>query len=150
MNFIEKISLLDGTINHFVPRMLKNHINNGENDIEPIPEDELYHVTIFNNLIVTGHSYYYKLQDNIQVWLVSDFDEELYRNTIYDYLESNKTEHGKLVFDAFLKNKERYYEYFSEESNIILNKSGIIFVLVEKNEKNEIIKSCYFKEFDLD
>jgi len=144
MDFITTAERLDIDIKKYGTRMLANHIDNGDNDIEPLTDT--YGPTIFNSIQITGYAMLYKIFNNVAVWLLNDIPEDIYKESINDYLKSNKTEHGKLVYNTYLQDPEKYNEYFDGELQRIKNKKGLLFVLTEKDEKGLIYKVCYFHE----
>ena len=143
MKFIEQVQSLDSVVNEYGTRMLSKHIDDGVNNIKPL--DNVYHNTIFNSMLIPGHAILYKIFNNVAVWLIEDFSDDLYLESIDDYLKTNTSEHGKLVYESFLKNKEYFQDdYFGEERKRITNTQGLLFIITERNEKNEIVKTCYF------
>jgi len=144
MDFITTAERLDSDIKKYGTRMLANHIDNGNNNIEPLTDT--YGPTIFNSIQITGHAMLYKIFNNVAVWLINDISEDIYKESIDDYLKFNKSEHGKLVYNAYLQDPEKYLEYFNEELKRIKNKKGLLFVLTEKDKKGLIYKVCYFHE----
>ena len=144
MDFITTAETLDIEIKKYGTRMLAKHIDNGENNIEPLTDT--YNPTIFNNIQITGYAMLYKIFNNVAVWLIDKIPEEIYKESINDYLRLNETEHGKAVYEAYLQDPEQYNQYFNVELERIKDKQGLLFVLTEKDEKGLIYKVCYFHE----
>lgn len=147
MKFIKRIEELDNIIIEYGTRMLAKHINGGQNNLIPL---ETYNHTIFNNIQISGYANQYKIFKNVAVWLIDDITDEIYLESINDYLEGNKTEHGQKVYSSYLENIDYFQDtYFNKERENIVGKSGILFVLTEKTVKNDIIKLCHFHPTEL-
>jgi len=142
MKFIKKIEDLDKIVVEYGTRMLAKHINHGQNNLIPL---ETFENTIFNSMQISGYATQYKIFNNVAVWLIDNLTDEIYIESINDYLQSNTTEHGKKVYSSYLKNKDYFHDvYFGEERKNIVGKQGVLFVLTEKTEKEVIVKICYF------
>ena len=140
MNFIQTVEKLDPIIKEYSTRLLSEHIT-----MKVQPLKNIYNNTIFNSMQISGYASLYKIVNNVAVWLINDITDSIYLESIDDYLKSNTTEHGKLVYKSYLNNKKYYNDdYFAAERNRICNTQGLIFILTEKNERQEIVKKCYF------
>ena len=142
MNFINKLEELDSIIVEYGTRMLAKHINHGQNSLTPLIT---FDNTIFNSMQITGHAIKYKIFNNVAIWLIDDISDEMYLESINDYLQSNTSEHGKNVYKSYLENLDYFHNvYFGEERKNIVGNTGVLFVLTEKTENNIIVKKCYF------
>jgi len=110
-----------------------------------------YSPTSFNNIQYKNKTFLYKKINDIDIWLINSFSEKEYDEHINYYLKTNTTKHGRLVYEAFLKNKNLYLnEYFKIEKDIILNKSGLLFIQTYFDDENNIKKRCFFYEYDFE
>lgn len=142
-SFIQTAENLDKCIVKYGTRMLQSHINGGENDIVPITD--LYFASIFNSMQIIGHAHLYKTFNNVAVWLITGITDELYLESIDDYLKTNTTSHGILVYESYLKNKDYFQnEYFGPERSKVVDAQGLLFILTEKGKDDEILKKCFF------
>jgi hypothetical protein len=149
MGFLKKAQELDKIIVQKSMALLKTR-GFLENDIiEPLKDDEIYYHSIFYNLFVDDKVLLYKILNSVKVWLIKDINLKEYKEYMKLYLQSNQTEHGKQVYEAFKQNPEKYYEYFEDEMSRILNKRGIIFSITEQTKEGQLIKVCHFAETNL-
>jgi hypothetical protein len=146
MKFIKRVEELDKVIVEYGTRMLSKHINQGQNNLVPL---NTYNNTIFNSMQISGYATQYKIFNNVAIWLLDNISDEIYLESINDYLRSNTTEHGKNVYNSYINNIDYFQDvYFGEERRKVVNNQGILFVLTEKTKENIIVKVCYFKEVE--
>ena len=133
MGLIETMNNVEQTIIEYGEKLLQdNSLQTHQN-------------SIFHNVEVTNYSKLYTDYKGLKIWIIENFDKHLYNETIGDYLLSNQTPHGKSVYESYLTHKEYFEnEYFNTERDLIIDKSGLLFVKTEINEKEEIVKVCYF------
>jgi len=147
MKFIEQVEKIDSVVAEYGTRMLAKHINHGQNNLIPL---ETFDNTIFNSMQVSGYAVQYKIFNNVAVWIIDNLTDEIYLESINDYLYSNTTDHGKKVYSSYTENKDYFQDvYFGEERRNLVGKQGILFILTEKDENNTIVKKCYFHPMEL-
>ncbi len=147
MQFMNTVEKLNSLIYQYGTRMLARHINHGQNDLEPLKNT--YSNTIFNSMEITNHAVAYKIFNNVAVWLIDNISDEMYLESINDYLKTNNSEHGVKVYDSYTTHKDYFEnEYFGDERKNLVNKQGLLFIMTEKTEKGEIVKICYFLPTD--
>jgi hypothetical protein len=150
MSFLKTAQELDKIITNKSMRLLKTRGFLQESFIKRLNDDELYLHSIFYNLYVEDKVLLYKIFNSVNVWLIKNINENEYKEYLNLYLKSNQTKHGKELYETFIKNPEKYYDYFKDEMNKIINKTGLLFILTEKDKDDNIIKICHFYEFDFE
>jgi len=110
-------------------------------------EKTIYDKTIIHNSIVPNKLIpFQQLDEDTVVWELNNLTYDDYIELITLNFKLNNSEHGKLVYEAYLKHPKKYYEWFSVEINTIIEKEGLLIIKKRKNEKQQLQKVCLFLE----